>query len=142
MEPCQNLQNTTTKRIINVKNEYYLNLGRRLLNNLNGLQIYWSIRYRRIIKKNVTNIPPLLENGKFVKNVETKANVFNEYIVAKCRELETGSTIPTFIPRFPMPLSNMSIDRDKLLRLITSLDTNKAHGCDGISAAIIKMCDQ
>ena len=56
--------------------------------------------------------------------------------------METGSTIPTFIPRFQMPLSNMNINRDKVFRLITSLDTNKAHGCDGISAAMIKICDQ
>ena len=56
--------------------------------------------------------------------------------------METGSTIPTFIPRFQMPLSNMNINRDKVFRLITSLDTNKAHGCDGISAAMIKICDK
>ena len=36
----------------------------------------------------------------------------------------------------------MNINRDKVFRLITSLDTNKAHGCDGISAAMIKICDQ
>ena len=41
-----------------------------------------------------------------------------------------------------MPLSNVNIDRDKVLRLITSLDANKAHGCDGIPAAITKICDQ
>ena len=41
-----------------------------------------------------------------------------------------------------MPFSNMNIDRHKVFRLVTSLDTNKAHGCDGISAAMIKICDQ
>ena len=56
--------------------------------------------------------------------------------------METGHTIPTFIPQFQMPLSNMNIDRDKVFRLITSLDTNKANGCDGISAAMIKICHQ
>ena len=68
--------------------------------------------------------------------------MFNEHFAAKCREMETGSTIPTFIPQFQMPLLNMNIDRDKLFPIITSLDTNKAHGCDGISAAMIKICDQ
>ena len=100
----KHLQNETTKMIIHAKNEYHLNLGRRLSNNLKGPKTYWSILNRLVSKKNVTNIPPLLENGKFLTNVEAKANVFNEYFVAKCREMETGSTIPTFIPRFQMPL--------------------------------------
>ena len=84
----KNLQNETTRMIINAKNEYYLNLGRRLSNKLNGPKTYWSILNRLISKKNVTNIPPLLENGKFVTNVEANANVFNEYFVTKCKEVE------------------------------------------------------
>ena len=56
--------------------------------------------------------------------------------------METGSTIPTFIPQFQMRLLNMNIDRDKVFLIITSLDTNKVHGRDGISAAMIKICDQ
>ena len=46
--------------------------------------------------------------------------------------METGSTIQTFIPQFQMPCSNMNIGRDKVFGLIISLDTSKAHGCDGI----------
>ena len=137
----KNLQTETTKTIINAKNEYYLHLGRRLSNNLNGPKTYWSI-FNRFISKKVTNIPPLLENGKFITNVEAKANAFNEYFVAKCKEVETGRTIPTFMPQFQMPLLNINIDRDKVFRIITSLDTNKAHGCDGTSAAMINICDQ
>ena len=64
------------------------------------------------------------------------------FFVAQCREIETGSTIPTFIPHFPSPLLNIDIDREKVLRLIRSLDTKKAHGCDGISVAMINMCDK
>ena len=39
-------------------------------------------------------------------------------------------------------LFHINIHRDKVLRLITSLDTSKAHGCHGISATMIKICDQ
>ena len=56
--------------------------------------------------------------------------------------METGSTIPTFIPQFQMGLLNMNIDRDKVFLIITSLNTNKVHGRDGIFAAMIKICDQ
>ena len=33
------------------------------------------------------------------------------------------------------------VDRVKVLSLIRSLDSNKAHGWDGISAHMIKLCD-
>ena len=138
----KNIQNEKTKMIINAKNEFFLSLGRRLSINLNGPNTYWSILNRLISKKNMTNIPPLLENGRFVTTVEATANLFIEYFVAKCREVETGSTIPAFIPQFQMSLSHMNIDRDKVFQLITSLCITKAHGCDGISAAMIKICDQ
>ena len=47
----KSLQNETTKMIINCKNEYYLHLGRRLSDNLNGPKTYWSILNRLITKK-------------------------------------------------------------------------------------------
>ena len=54
----------------------------------------------------------------------------------------TGSTIPSYIPRGLVSLQDMEIDREKVLRLIRSLDTKKAHGCDDISSSMIKMCDE
>ena len=41
-----------------------------------------------------------------------------------------------------MPPLSMHIERDKVLLLISSLDTKKSHGCDGISVAMIKICHQ
>ena len=32
----------------------------------------------------MTNIPPLLENGMFVTNFQTKADIFNELFVQQC----------------------------------------------------------
>ena len=94
------VQNETTRMITNAKNEYYLNVGRRLSNNTTGAKTYWSLLNRLISKKKVSNIPPLLENGLFVTNVEDKANIFNGYFVAKCREVEICSTIQTFARNF------------------------------------------
>ena len=53
-----------------------------------------------------------------------------------------GSTIPSFISRGLVSLQNMEIDLEKVLKLIRSLDTNKAHGCDDISSSMIKICDE
>ena len=37
-------------------------------------------------------------------------------------------------------LSHIDIDTDFIIKLIHSLDPNKAHGCDGISIRISKLC--
>ena len=39
-------------------------------------------------------------------------------------------------------LQNIEIDREKVLKLIRSLDTKKAHGCDDISSSMIKICGE
>ena len=54
--------------------------------------------------------------------------------------IPTQSTLPKFIPRSNPTLRDVPVDRDKVLRLIRSLDTGKAHGCDDISIAMIKIC--
>ena len=45
-----------------------------------------------------------------------------------------------FTPQFPSPLTSIHIDRDKVLRLASSLNANKGHGCDGSSVAMINIC--
>ena len=38
-------------------------------------------------------------------------------------------------------LRYVAIDREKILNIIRALDSNKAHGCDEVSIAIITICD-
>ena len=57
----KNLQNETTRTIINAKNECYLHLGRRLSDNLNGPKTYWSILNRLITKKKSLTYPYFLK---------------------------------------------------------------------------------
>ena len=37
-------------------------------------------------------------------------------------------------------LSDINIDTDTIIKLIHSLDPNKAHGCDGIYIRMLKLC--
>ena len=101
--------------ITNVKNDYYLGLGRKISNNVSGATSFSSLFNRLLNKKTVSNIPPLLENGLFITNVEAKANIVNEFFVA----------IPKFISQFPSPLLNIDIRREKVLRIIHFLDTKR-----------------
>ena len=72
-------------------------------------------------------------------NVQTKATTLNDFFFKQCCTITTGSTIPNFQPRCSSVLQNLTIDREKVLKLILALDTKKANGCDNISA-LIKAC--
>ena len=37
-------------------------------------------------------------------------------------------------------LSNINVDTDTIIKLIHSLNPTKAHGCDGISIGMLKLC--
>ena len=80
---------------------------------------------RIIQKKKFSNIPPLLENGLFVTNIDTKANIFNDYFVKQCCAITTGSTLPSFLPRSAPQLQSLEIDKEKVLRIIRALDSKK-----------------
>ena len=56
-------------------------------------------------------------------------------------KVTTGSTLPAFRPRCRTLLEEVDIDTEKVLKLIRSLDSKKAHGCDDISIAMIEIYD-
>ena len=64
------------------------------------------------------NIPPLLENGLFITNLEKKATTLNNHFVLQCSEVVTSSTLPAFRPRSRSLLEEVDIDRKKVLKLI------------------------
>ena len=135
------VRNETTRMVANAKEMYFSNLGQKLSNPTNGIKIFWSTMNRLIDKKKNINVPPLLESGLFVTNIEAKANILNEYFVKMCSEKSTSSTLPSFIPRSRNDLVGLTITTEVVIQLIRSLDSKKAHGCDEISIAMIKICD-
>ena len=134
----KDIRNETSKMIISAKEKYFLNLGRRLSDPNQGIKAYWKTLNRLRNKKKVANIPPLLENGLFVTNVQTKATILNNFFVKQCCTIATRSTFPSLRPRCSSVLQNLTIDREKVLKLILALDTKKENGCDNISAFMVK----
>ena len=116
---------------MNSKDDYFAELGRKLSNQYNGPETYGTTLKRIINKKNMTNIPPLLENGLFVTKFQTKANIFNEFLVQQCSLNQNNSALPRFISRWTiLVLDNIEIDPSKVLKIVRSLDSNKANGWD------------
>ena len=77
------VRNETSRKVANAKEEYFRNLGQKLSDPANGIKTFWPTMNRLINKKKNINVPPLLENGLFVTNIEAKTNIFNEYLY-KC----------------------------------------------------------
>ena len=101
-----------------------------------------ELPYNRIInKEEKTNVPPLLENGIFVTNFQKKADIFNYFLVQQCSLKLNDSVLPNPFPRCNHHLENINIDAGIVLKIIQSLDCNKAHGWDNLSISMVKICD-
>ena len=127
--------------ITNSKDDYFDELGRKILNPNSGPKTYWTTLNRIINKKKKTNIPPLLENGLFFTNFQTTADIFNELFVQQCSLDQNNSALPRFISRCNTVLENIESNPSKVFKIVRSLDSNKAHGWDSLSMSMIKICD-
>ena len=119
------IRNRTSRMILHAKESYYLKLGKKFSDPNQGNKAYWATLNRVINKKKVSNIPPLLENGVFVTNIQVKADIFNVYFVEQCCTVATGSSLPRFVPKCSSNMDNIHIDRGKVLQLIRALDSKK-----------------
>ena len=136
------IRNGSSKMVTIAKDNYFASLGRKLSNPAIGIKTYWSTLNKIVNKKKATNIPPLLENGLFVTNFQNKAEIFNNYFVQQCSLNMNDSVLPrSYITRCNNLLETIEIDADKVLRIIRSLDCNKAHGWDDMSVSMVKICD-
>ena len=58
---------------------YYENLAKKLNNPLLQTKTYWSVLMTFYNNKKIPQIPPLLEDDKFVTDIKTKADIFNKF---------------------------------------------------------------
>ena len=102
---------------------------------------YWSILKTFVNGSKIPLIPPLLVNNEFVTDFLEKANLFNDFFREQCRPITNDSSLPNNQTLETVTrLSDINIDTDTIIKLIRSLDPNKAHGCDGISIRMLKLC--
>ena len=128
--------------IEDAKQKYLMKVGQTLSNPNTGQKTYWSLINKILNKVKIPIIPPLLENDIFVLDFTTKAEIFNDYFILQCTIIDTGSAVPNDVPFQAPTLSNFHISDEKILRIIRSLNPNKAHGWDDISVRMIKMSDE
>ena len=127
-EYVRTVRNQTSSKITQAKDEYFSSLGKKLSDPTHGIKSYWTTLNEIINKKKFSNIPPLLENGVFVTNFQTKASIFNNHFVEQCSLISNDSVLPNPGSRCNSSLSSVEITGEKILSIIRSLDPKKVHG--------------
>ena len=74
-------------------------------------------------------------------NFLEKANLFNEFFTQQCNAIENVSTLPNdLVFETTERISSFDISKGYISKIIRSLDPNKAHGHNGISICMLKLC--
>ena len=124
------------------KKIYFKNLGNKLNSRHLGPKTYWSLLNGILGKVKIPVIPPLLVNDNFETDFLTKANIFNDYFSSQCSLISNDSSLPNFYFKTDSRLNNIMLNHGIILKIIQNLNPAKAHGWDGISIKMIKMCER
>ena len=139
-ERLQLISNSLIEIIRASKEKFYCKLFTKLANPSTSSKTYWSILKTFVNCKKIPIILPLLVNDNFITNFLEKANWFNEFFSKQCQPLQNNSTLPkSNTHHTENRLNGITFDNEKLLKIIQSLDANKAHGYDGISIRMLKL---
>ena len=134
---CNEIDNLISKS----KKEYYQNINRKLNDPLTSSKTYWSIMKTFFNGKKVPVIPPLLFNGAFVTDFEEKVKIFNYFFAKQCTLVSNNSVLPSeFTYMTEERIQSITFSESDVIKIIRTLDVNKAHGHDNISVRMIKLC--
>ena len=138
-EACQSLNLLVSES----KAAYYTRLRNKLSNPKTSSKAYWSILKSFFSDKKIPVVPPLVINDEYVTDFKTKTEIFNNHFSKQCSLIENSSTLPQIPmnPQMQNSFSSFQIEGDEILKIIRSLDINKSHGFDKISAKMLKICD-
>ena len=135
------LSEDLTNAITNSKLAYYRRIASKLNDPNSALKTYWSILKSFVNGKKIPLIPPILVKDQLVTNFLEKANLFNELFTQQCNTIENDSTLPNdLVFETTERISSFDIYKDEITKIIRSLDPNKAHGHDGTSIRMLKLC--
>ena len=140
-EKFKALQYQLNMSIEESKEKYYTKLSSRLADPLTSPKTYWSILKTFLNNKKIPCIPPLFHENKFITDFREKAELFNHFFVNQCSLLSNNSVLPTNLPQLTSKcLDSIHFSSSDIVKIISRLDPNKAHGHDMLSIRMIKLC--
>ena len=126
---CNRLLQAITDLIYEKKNDYYNALAKNLSDLTTSSKTYWSILKTFYNTKKVPIIPPILIENKLETDFFKKANYFNKFFASKCTPLSNSSSLPSSLDlETEARLTSINFSENYILKIIRSLDINKAHG--------------
>ena len=120
------------------KQQYFAKIAKKLSDpNIS----YCSILKCFLTDKKVPCIPPIFHKNRFITNFRERAELFNYFFASQSSLVRNSSVLPTDFELFTdKSLSNITFSVNSIIRIISSLDPNKAHGHNMMSIRILKIC--
>ena len=124
------------------ENDYCNALAKKLSDLTTSSKTYWSLLKTFHNTKKVPIIPPILIENKLETEFLKKANYFNKFFASKCTPLSNSSSLRSSLYlETEVRLTSINFSDNDILKIIRSLDMNKAHGHDDLSLRMVKICD-
>ena len=115
--------------ITSSKLKYNERLANKLNNSKTAQKVYYKILKTFVNGTNISLIPLLLAGNQLVPNFLVKANLFNDYFSKQCMIIDKNRSITAKITfENKERLSTFEICSDDIIKLVRSLDPNKARG--------------
>ena len=106
-----------------------------------SLEGYWSLLKAVVDNKKIPCIPLTYHNNNYITDLKEKAHIFNNFFDKQCTLVENTSKLPIgFFKRTNNLLSTISFTKNGIVKIIKSLNPNKAHDVDMISIRMLKTC--
>ncbi len=136
------LRALSKKEIRIAKAKYRVNQTAQLSDPNISIKKYWSVMNEIFGNKVKASIPTLIDNNVTYSTDLEKANLFVELFSAQCSvdPPPPGYSLPDIEYLTDQRLSNVTFEVDQVFRILSSLDTNKATGPDGIGNRLLKEC--
>ena len=82
------------------KEKYYSRISKRIMNPLTSTKIYWSILKSFLNNKNISCIPQLLRQNRYITKYKNKAELFNKFFAKQCSLINNSSVLPNLSHQF------------------------------------------
>ena len=130
--------------ILKSKDKYHNKLSVKLNHPKTSSKTYWSILKTFYNGRKIPIIPPILKEGKLDLILKLRLTISIVFLLLSQRTpLVNNSKLPDRITyNSAARLTSIKFDNNDILKIIRSLNINKAHGHDDISVRMIKMCDE
>ena len=123
------------------KKEYFDQLSKKFNDPVTSSKAQWSILKTFYGGTKIHLIPPIIIDNKFITNFIEKTNAFNNFFASQCMSIVNDSILSfTSMYRTENRLSTISFKDEGVLKIIKSLNINKARGHDDISIRLLQIC--